>query len=212
MAHYVAESIEAVKTAHPKDQASKKKRCFDAILALWKYRADLPEARRPFRNIESILSALESLDLKTENSRYYRVRLDELQESAGDGEIKQLLEAVKGIDYSARLLVRFFLSQAAAASGDRSAEWAALAEDTGVPQEFDSIALRLFTREQKLLEPVTEDDLRRKELSDRTQRLRAFAKTAEAIANDYEKAMLGAAQLPSRSSKAKKRARKSVSK
>ena len=62
MAHYVAELMDRADNAAPEERAALRKSCSDAILELWSHRAELPDGKRPFEDLEPIMRAIESLD------------------------------------------------------------------------------------------------------------------------------------------------------
>src|SRR5574341_407428 len=169
MAHYIAELIEAAEAVKSEDRPAKLKQCADAIVSLWEHRHQLPDGRRPFEDFEPILRALESLDPANTTPRYFRsqrVVVDKTKQP----EAKKWLDAIEGLDYSARILIRYCLAQAA-----------------GLKDDMDLPVIRIITNEGELTNASKPDESARKELQDRISRLEAFKKTADAIASDMRR-------------------------
>lgn len=186
MAHYIAELIEAAEAVKSEDRPAKLKQCADAIVSLWEHRHQLPDGRRPFEDFEPILRALESLDPANTTPRYFRsqrVVVDKTKQP----EAKKWLDAIEGLDYSARILIRYCLAQAAQTAIDKSQEWVALAQAAGLKDDMDLPVIRIITNEGELTNASKPDESARKELQDRISRLEAFKKTADAIASDMRR-------------------------
>ena len=62
MAHCLADLITKAENASGGDKDAGRKECFDAILALWRHRSELPSGKRPFAELEPVIRAVESLD------------------------------------------------------------------------------------------------------------------------------------------------------
>jgi hypothetical protein len=187
MAHYIAELIEAAETAKIEDRPANLAKCADAILGLWERRHQLPDGKRPFEDLEPILRALESLDPTNDTPRYFRsprMAVDETEESP---ETRKWLKLIDGLDYSAKILIRYFLTQAAQTALDRSKDWVALAEAAGLRDGIDFSVIRIITDESDLTKASEPDDSARKLLQDRINRLDAFKKMADALASDLRR-------------------------
>lgn len=177
MAHHVASLIVKTETATGPEKHATEKECFEAILALWKHRSALPRGVRPFEKLEPVIRAVASLDPEDETPRIYRPARPPM--GAGDAEQRQLLELVDGIDYSAKLLIGFYLSEAAEAAIDQSQEWVELAKRFGEDADVAGVVLRFVSGPHDLhKEPDLNDALRRL-LAERLRRLRGFIRLAE---------------------------------
>src|SRR6266436_3211912 len=55
MAHHIADLMLEAKSATGKEKELAEKNCFEAILALWKHRAELPNGKRPFEDLEPVI-------------------------------------------------------------------------------------------------------------------------------------------------------------
>lgn len=151
MAHYIADLIQDAEKANAEERPAKMRACSDAILNLWKHRHTLPNGKRPFEEIEPLLRALESLDPEDATPRYFR----STRAAAGDGdekdETKSWLKVIDGLDYSARVLIRYCLAQAAQTALDKSVEWVALAEAAGADDSVESPIIRVIVEEDSML-------------------------------------------------------------
>lgn len=184
MAHYIAELIEAVESANNEDRPAKLAKCADAILKLWEHRHLLPDGRRPFEDWEPILKTLESLDPDDDTPRYFRTSRMAISETEENIETKKWLELADGLDNSAKILIRYCLTQAAQVAIDRSKEWVALAEEGGQENDGDFSVVRIIINDSNLLKESEPDDSARNILEDRIGRLDAFKNMADARASD----------------------------
>jgi hypothetical protein len=175
----VAELIEATETASVETRPAKFEECSNAILALWKHRYQLPHGKRPFEGMEPILRALEGLDPENDAPRYYSPLRSMAREAKHETEVQKWLSLVEEFDYSARILIRYCLSQAAKTAMDKTKEWVALAESAEL-DEIDVPIIRVIIRENNLVERPEES--LRKVLQDRLNRLEAFTLMAEKLA------------------------------
>jgi hypothetical protein len=180
MAHHIAELMTEAERADPDDRASKTSACAEAILELWAHRSDLQWEHRPLREWHAVLRALASLDPESTESRHFRFLRQAAKDEKDQGANKWL-ELADGVDYSARLLVRYALSHAAQDASDKSKEWVALAEKTDADAEGDIVAIRELLRERTLLEGEGLDDRQRLTIEDRIARLEEFNRLSAAM-------------------------------
>lgn len=176
MAHYIAELIQDAENANDDEKPAKLDRCRDAILALWRHRYELPYGKRPFNEIEPILSALESLDPENDMPRHFRSIGLPKTKIAEDDPAQFWLKIIEGLDYSSKILIRYCLTQAAEKTLKRSEEWVELAEAAGIEEGVDSIVIRLIADEDDLLKDSDVDESARERLQDRINRLEAIQK------------------------------------
>ena len=120
MAHYVAELMDHAESAPSEELAASKKRCSDAILELWSHRAELPNGKRPFEELEPIMRAIESLDPENEALRYLPFEMDAADEAEEDSQTQALMRVARNIDSSARILIGQTLVDAACRALDQS--------------------------------------------------------------------------------------------
>lgn len=182
MAHYIAELIDDAETAKVEDRPAKLAKCADAILGLWERRHQLPNGKRPFEDLEPILRALESLDPTDDTPRYFRTQRVAADNTEENHETRKWLELADGLDYSAKILIRYCLTQAAQTAVDRSKDWVALAEKVGLENGIDFSVIRFVTDESDLTTKARAlDNIERKLLEDRINRLDAFKKMAASL-------------------------------
>ncbi|MGX4802064.1 AVAST type 3 anti-phage proein Avs3b [Bradyrhizobium guangdongense] len=170
MAHYLAELITEAETASGDERLAKMEKCHEVILNLWKHRYEMPTGKRPFGSMEPILRALESLDPENPFHRYYRTERHALDASK-DEEARSWIELADGLDSTAKILVRYCLSQAALSAKDKTKEWLALAEAVDA-DAFDEPLIRVIIAEGDLLEEPNKK--LRQLIEDRLGRLEAF--------------------------------------
>lgn len=188
MAHYVAELIYDAEHAPPEDRADRMNQCKDVVLSLWEHRYALPKGMRPYDDLESVLRALASLDPEASTSRYFRpIRM--AMNEAESSETKTWLEHIDGLDYSARLLIGFFLLQAVQSATDKSAEWVALASAAGAEEAAESPLVRFVINEQDLIARASEEETARRRIEDRISRLEGFAEAATKLAHGLRRSL-----------------------
>jgi len=189
MSHHIADLIVRAEAAAPAEKAEAERVCALAILELWSHRSALPQHLRPLREVEPILRTLAFLDLDPNHFRYYDTPMRQAVTANVDGDVKRAIELAMGVDYTARVLIRMFLQQAAAAAADSMEPWVELARAVGAEDGG----------EQKLWDFIlTEDgaetmlyDGARASLEDRLGRLEAFAKAADAEAAALRERLYG---------------------
>jgi len=181
MAHHIAELIRNAEKSSAKERPAKDKACFDAILKLWEKRHLLPGGTRPFEGIEPVIRAIESLDPESDLPRYYTPvfnALDEDEEIEND-EAKSWLELAKDVDRSAKVLIGFFLAEAARSESDSAKEWKRLAEEAGLNSNPERFVLRFVSPGE---DEITPEEERKKLIQNRIDLMETFAKKAKDIA------------------------------
>ncbi|MGB5830951.1 MAG: AVAST type 3 anti-phage protein Avs3b [Thiohalocapsa sp.] len=189
MAHYIAERIEAAENASEVDRGPAQEASAKAILDLWKYRKALPDHLRTLGELEPIVRAIASLDVDQDDYRYYPHALREAATARADEETKQWLDVAFGLDYSARILIRWALESAAQRAASDAAPWVDLARRAGAganPEEYviEFVSGSNASAEANEAEGVTK-------LEDKLARLEAFAKSSAVLIREL-RAQLGA--------------------
>lgn len=187
MAHYVAELIHDAESAKIEDRPAKLTKCSDAILGLWDRRRLLPDGRRPFEDLEPILRTLKSLDPTDDTPRYFRYVRTNVDETKEDTETNKWLKTSDCLDYSAKLLIRFCLAQAAQAAIEKSRNWVTLAETAGAEKGIDLQVIRFITDENNLMTSKEPNDSEQKMVKDRIEQLCNFKKIAEVLMADLQR-------------------------
>ena len=191
MAHYIAELIEGAETATEADRPEKLAKCSEIILALWQHRYELPNGKRPFEELEPIFRAIESLDPDDDTPRYFRSVRNTSDKVDVNAKSKKWLELAEGLDYSAKILIRYCLEQASQDALDKSQEWVRLAELAGLEDGIEFPVIRLITAENKLANESETNTRARKLLEDRISRLDAFKDMADSLATDMRRKLQG---------------------
>ena len=184
MAHYVAELIHAASNAAPEERAAAERKCFETILELWGYRAELPDGKRPFENLEPIVRALESLDPDNEMPRFFRSVRGTIDRAEESSHTRSLLDFVDSIESTARSLIGYTLADAARSALDESKEWVAAAEKAETGPGFVRILTSFVAGGRDGDERSDGSELERKRLGDQLECLDAFTNAAALLADD----------------------------
>ncbi|MFG1432688.1 AVAST type 3 anti-phage protein Avs3b [Xanthobacter sp. V2C-4] len=187
MAHHIADLIAKAESATGEEKRSAEKNCFDAILALWHHRAELPNGKRPFEELEPVVRAIESLDPDDDTPRYFRSARMPAGDKKEESEAEAWLKIVDGLDYSAKILIGHCLAEAARTAVDRSKEWVKLAEAAETDCGVSEIVVRFVSSTADLDQ---EPDLvaeRRRLKEDRLARLESFVKLAEIVVSGWRR-------------------------
>ncbi len=195
MAHYVAELITMSEQVNTEDPANIRKTCFEAILQLWKHRASLPTGLRPLEEVEPIIKALASLNPECDTFRYIRstrtpVGQDatEAAEQKNDHQV-DLLHLAEGIDYTARLLIRYFLAMAAAPHQEDGAKWVNMALASGGDNDPAVVALTTLDLEHRLNAGEWREETAALLVRERAEKLECFAALASKVASKMRAAL-----------------------
>jgi len=186
MAHYIADLIVEAENATGEDKSLAEKNCFNAIMMLWRHRAELPNGKRPFENLEPVIRAIESLDPENETPRYFRSARRPNDEDMEQSEADSWLAMVDGLDYSAKVLIGYCLSQAARATEGKSMEWFKLADAAEVEQGVPEIVIRFISSNTDFGKDLDSNADVRQRLEDRVQRLEGFIKLADSVVSDLK--------------------------
>jgi hypothetical protein len=191
MAHHIADLMLKAKSATGKEKELAEKNCFEAILALWKHRAELPNGKRPFEDLEPVIRAIESLDPDDDTPRYFRSIRPAQGEAEKQSEMEAWLDVAGDLDYSAKILIGYCLAEAANAALDKSKEWVKLAEAAGADDGMSEIVVRFVSREADLGREPNPTDVVRVQLQDRIKRLEGFTNLAETVLRDLKTRLEG---------------------
>jgi hypothetical protein len=183
MAHYIADLIAKAESAPSEEKQVAEDKCFEAILALWKHRAELPNGKRPFENLEPVVRAIESLDPENDIARYFRSVRSPRAEGEEKTEVDRWLDRATSLDHSARILIGYYLAEAARAAVDKSEEWVKLAEAANIENGAPELVIRFVSSNAEFGNDPANGEIRR-HLQDRIERLKGFIKLAETVAGD----------------------------
>ena len=187
MAHYLAELIENTKKGSAEERSEKMRACCEAILSLWKHRQNLPDGRRPFQDLEAMIRTLASLDPENSTPRYFPSTRTAADLSNETDETRTLLELIEALDHSARILIRYCMSQAAETAIDKSAEWVRLAEAAGAKEGVEFPVVRVIFQDKAEDPPSDENAQARERTENRIKRLEAFSRMATEVASTWRK-------------------------
>lgn len=187
MAHYVAELMDRAESSALEELAAAKKRCSDVILDLWSHRAELPDGKRPFEELEPIMRAIESLDPENEAPRYVPFQIDAADEAEEDSRTRALIEVIRNIDTSARILIGQMLVDAASCALEQSKDWVILAQTSGFEMEREDVLVRLVSGEYDVDTDPNPRKRKRNFRQGRIDRLEAFIDMAKLAVEDLKK-------------------------
>ncbi|RWL80908.1 MAG: hypothetical protein EOR69_20720 [Mesorhizobium sp.] len=186
MVHYLAEQIKDAEKKAAKNRAELLENCCQTILSIWQHRQELPDGKRPFQGLEPVLRALESLDPDNGRHRYFQPPLPPENACRESKASQQWLKLAESLDYSARILIRHCLTNAADNAIDKSKEWVALAQRAGV-EEVEFPILRIIIGDKDLARTRNPEDEQRRLLEDRAGKLRGFMQLATVVLKGYER-------------------------
>ncbi|HTF95301.1 MAG TPA: AVAST type 3 anti-phage protein Avs3b [Cellvibrio sp.] len=182
MAHHIAELMQDAENSDTDDRSSKMHVCSEAIYALWSHQHELPNGKKPFESLEPIKRALESLDPEDQTPRYFRAARSAYDERQNkNSEATTWLKMADGFDYSAKLLIRYCLAEAAKTAIEKSEKWVVLADKAGAEENIEITIVRTLYDEHMRLEESSPGEENSKKIQERIQRLDAFIEMANAM-------------------------------
>lgn len=185
MIHHLAELIETAEQSSASERAEQYKECRTAILELWEHIYSLPPAMRPFRDLESVVGTIRALN-PDEREYYYQTQAQELADnSALPDSSKEWLKLSRGIDHSARLLIRMCLDRVMAETSGKFREWMELATDAGA-RDLSIMRIVYELEDQGDRQRKAKDKLR-KDLEDRRERLQGMVQLSQMLVADIER-------------------------
>ena len=134
-----------------------------------------------------MLRTLASLDPENSTPRYFHSVRTAAEDGKETDEVTSWLQLIYNLDYSARILIRYCLAQAAQNALDKSVQWIGLAEAAGADEGVEFPLVRIIIQEDSTLKASDPDEEERKRLKNRIMRLQEFAKTAMAVASRLRK-------------------------
>jgi hypothetical protein len=182
MAHYIAELMVGASSASSENRLAAQERCFEAILALWKHRTQLPNGRRPFEDLEPIMRAIESLDPDSPVPRYFRPVSEAGTEDEEGTAARDLIEFAVDLDATARSLIGYALAEAADAVMDEAKDWVRLAQAAGFDPGVHSIVVRYISEVADV--GADASDRERERFQRRIDQLEAFSEAATLALKD----------------------------
>lgn len=183
MAHVIAERMDAAKRASPEARASAQDACSQAILSLWEHRNCLPSHMRPFRELEPLFRTLASLDMDSgARFRYFPREPSDEELEAAEVAGNRFLEAAVNLDHSARALIRYLLGAAAKEAAEKAIPWL----DAAIDAEADVVLeLRIVEFVLGGAKAPGADEIARRALQDKIEKLEAFSRMATDVAAEF---------------------------
>lgn len=182
MAHHIAELIKLTELGTPAEQAERQKQCRAAILELWEHVHSLPPASRPFRDLGSIVETIRALN-PNEHAYFYQPRAQELADNPElPKAAKDWLKLSRGIDCSARLLIRMCLDRVMAETSGEFREWMKLAADADA-HELPIVRV-VYEIEGQSEDSSDAAEEQKKELQKRLDSLKGMVQLSEKLAHD----------------------------
>ncbi|WP_200384857.1 AVAST type 3 anti-phage proein Avs3b [Rhodocyclus tenuis] len=192
MSHDIAQRIDAAEKAPAEAKGLAHEACAKAILELWRYRNALPDHLRPLGEIEPVLRTLASLDVDQTDYRFYPQVLREAATTNADEDAKQWLEFAIGLDYTARLLIRFALSSAAHRAAAKAEPWIEIARQAGADEGVEGTVVKFVVSGDEAGE--ADKGKQHAALRDKLSRMESFANLAASLAKEL-RAQLGSDDL-----------------
>ena len=193
MAHYIAELMDASANCPPDERDEAQRTCFEAILKLWSHRAEFPSGMRPFQELEPICRAIESLDPDGEAPRYFPTIGTNMDKQNEDEETRPLLQFIRDLDLSARILIGFLLSEAASSAIKTSREWTKLAEEAGADSGVAEVLIHFVSSsvvgDSGAASNEREREILHKRLQDRIDRLETFFARSDSCSRQTQSAI-----------------------
>lgn len=184
MAHHVAELLEDARGSAPEAKGEKVEACRRAILELWDHLHVLSSGSRPFEKLEVVTRAIQSLDPDNRIPRYFgSVLLDAPQGKVGS-DSEKWLELATRLDEAAKILIGFFLGEAAKDAVDDADEWVQLAQAAGMADDGTGVVIRFVSDSADVGKVPDADGIAKRKLEDRIERLESFTRLAGALAQD----------------------------
>jgi hypothetical protein len=189
MAHYLARLMTEAEAATGEEREALERRCFDAVLAVWKHRNCLPEGLRPFEPAERLLGIVEALDPDAPRPFYSTAAMqwDDLDppDRPTDAEADRF-DLVRKFDHAARMVIRHLLGSAVEDLPEDTREWVRRAQNAGA-EGVDIATIRhlILASDSSATERVLHDGQIRKWQA-RLAELDRFMEVAENVRSDLE--------------------------
>ena len=173
MAHHIAEILQNTENFSGQKKTEAENRCREAVLSLWEHISHFPNGSRPLAEIEPLIATIKALDPEKSVQYYYSNTQNQLNSAMPTEDAECWLELAKGIDYSARLLIRRCLKNVAEEIAQENSDWLDLAESLDADLPFTSVVRFVASTDQQH-EDEKKQIRRIEKLIDRRERLEAF--------------------------------------
>jgi hypothetical protein len=184
MSHHIAELIDLAERGPASERAQRQEQCRAAILEVWEHINSIPPVSRPFGDLEPIVATIRALD-PNESAYFYQSRAQDVADASKlPDAAKDWLKLSRGLDYTARLLIRMCLDKVMAETSGKFREWIELAADAGATELPVVEIVRMLEGDDEAPKRVNEK--RKKELQERLERLQGMKKLSELLENDIQ--------------------------
>ncbi|QGS61886.1 hypothetical protein [Shewanella algae] len=180
MAHQIAELINETEQDAGNSEAAEA--CSKAILRLWEHRSALPEHLRPLGDLDPVIRTFVALDVSNDEHHFYQPALREAATADVEGDVKEWLDLAIGLDYSARLLIRYALKNAAEKSVLKAEPWVQLALEAGATEGAEALLVRFVLDDDE----NKESERRKAKLEERLSKLEGFVALASEMIGSLE--------------------------
>lgn len=185
MAHYIAELMQEAEQAVAEERIEKRRLCVEAILSLWKYRAESPEFSAPLSGFRPLLEFLRDLNPKSNRPCYSDPSEKIAEEYQLDESQTQSLQLIESIDTTAKILIRHALMCASTSATIGSEEWLNLIENAGLEDDPEILIAKLMYGEVDTHFVAHSDKDKYQELEERISQLENFGKMAQSYATEW---------------------------
>ena len=187
MVHYISELIYDVENANAEDKNQKRQVCAEAIINLWHHRQKLPNGSYPFERIEPVLRTLENLDPDNDTPRYFRVVRESAVTEDNSQSTQSWFDIIDGLDFTAKMLIRYCLSQAIESSSNKLKKWVSLAEQAGLDDEEDVQVIRFILSADESSDEKEPEEIDKEKNQKRLKKLEAFLQLGNELASELKK-------------------------
>ncbi len=184
MSHYISELIYDAENANNENKEERNKACADAIIKLWHHRRTLQNGSRPFESLEPILNTLKDLDPDNDTPRYFRVVRESAAAEEHGKERQSWFDIINGLDVTAKMLIRYCLTQAIESSSDKLKEWVSLAEQAGLDDEADVQVIRIILHEKEIFDAKNLEEIEKEKNQKRLEELEKFIELGNVLASE----------------------------
>lgn len=181
MAHHIAKKIKEAENATDEAQVQVESECVDNILEFWAHRNQLPNGKRPFEDFEPIFRTLQNLCTENGNSRYFPELILRTNENNENDKTKQWLNKALKLDDTAKIMIRYCISNAAQEAVDKKREWVKFAESIASEDDIDIKTLCMIVKNSEAFNPKNPDDREKEKIENILKKLEEFTEMASTL-------------------------------
>lgn len=205
MIFHLAELIDRAKTAPPNQKVAAERECVDLISKLWSHRTEFRGPHRPMKDFEKVFTYLERIG--QDRPVYY-----EMPDVGLSKEATEWLQLAEGLDYAARVLIRWCVSNATLEAAKKDARWALEPVARVLGDGADTASARVILYDATVFhgagKKLDEEALRVQQLAKIRERLDAVLDLASSMKEEID-SRLGTGSKRTKATKKKKTGRRS---